>query len=292
MDLNQIQYFIEICNSDSMAKAAERLHITQQGLSIAIRRLEAELNCDLFYRKSSGLVLTESGKVFKAEAEAIMKHVNRIYALHSTGPEGKTRINIAVTDSLIVRLPSQLQRLILNGTEEFETKLFESYSYACSNMVDNDEVSFAIVYGDYDTDLYDVITLDTIPQVFFVSKAHPLAQKDSIVLRDMDNVPIVVPDELSYPRKMLENLFEAEGIKLNVAYTCNRPRQTIQVVTNNPKIAGRVVLEELTDLDMEYVKVLKLTDHPFQLPVRLISKKSRRLTIQERLFKHMMIECY
>lgn len=58
MEINQIRYYIEVCNVGSMSKAAEKLHMSQQGLSLAIRRLEAELGCDLFYRKSSGLVLT------------------------------------------------------------------------------------------------------------------------------------------------------------------------------------------------------------------------------------------
>lgn len=67
MEINQIRYFVETCNQSSMAKAAESLHITQQGISVAIRKLEEELQCVLFYRKWNGLVLTEAGRIFKAE---------------------------------------------------------------------------------------------------------------------------------------------------------------------------------------------------------------------------------
>ena len=48
MEINQMKYFLEVCNCGSMAKAAEKLHITQQGISIGLRRLESELGCNLF----------------------------------------------------------------------------------------------------------------------------------------------------------------------------------------------------------------------------------------------------
>ncbi len=61
MDINQILYFIEVCNTGNISKAAEKLHLSQQGLSASIRRLELELGANLFYRKANNIVLTETG---------------------------------------------------------------------------------------------------------------------------------------------------------------------------------------------------------------------------------------
>ena len=55
---------MEICKFGSISQAAGSLFISQQGLSSAIRRLEQELGCDLFYRKGNSLVLTEHGQYF------------------------------------------------------------------------------------------------------------------------------------------------------------------------------------------------------------------------------------
>ena len=49
MDIRQMRYFLEICKFGSISQAAGSLFISQQGLSSAIRRLEQELGCDLFY---------------------------------------------------------------------------------------------------------------------------------------------------------------------------------------------------------------------------------------------------
>lgn len=85
-----------------MSKASEKLHLSPQGLSLAIRRMEDELGCDLFYRKSSGLILTEIGQQFKTEAEAALRHVDNIYSLCSKGL--KKEIHIKGCDATSARV--------------------------------------------------------------------------------------------------------------------------------------------------------------------------------------------
>lgn len=114
MDINQMKYFVEICAAGSMSRAAENLKMSQQGLSLAVRRLESELNCDLFYRKSSGLVLTEYGKMFKRESEEILRHVGNIYDFCSD-LSSVMNITVSITTNLLVRLPTKIQNLLLSG---------------------------------------------------------------------------------------------------------------------------------------------------------------------------------
>ena len=48
MDLKQLRYFHEIVRLGSFTKAAEILHVAQPAISVAIRKLEAELELQLF----------------------------------------------------------------------------------------------------------------------------------------------------------------------------------------------------------------------------------------------------
>ena len=77
VEINQVYYFLEICKTGKMSKAAENLHITQQGLSVSMRRLEEELSCDLFYRKSNGLVLTEDGSFSRLRQRKLSSTLKR-----------------------------------------------------------------------------------------------------------------------------------------------------------------------------------------------------------------------
>ena len=78
MEISQLRYFLELSKLGSMTKAAEALNISPQGISIAIRRMEKELGVELFFRSSRGLILTEIGEAVKREAEAVIKHLDRI----------------------------------------------------------------------------------------------------------------------------------------------------------------------------------------------------------------------
>lgn len=292
MEISQLRYFIETCNMNSMARAAENLHITQQGISIAIRKLEEELHCVLFYRKWNGLVLTDAGLRFKAEAEEILKHVNNIYEFCSTQNKGKTHIGIAITQSLIVRLPGQLQQVLINGNSDFDVKLTEDYSANCARMVAEKQAQFGIIYGQCDESKFAVIHLDTVKQVIIVSKDSPLASRSEITLEDLDGYPMAAPDKYSYPRLFMEQLFEDAGLKMNIVYECNRPRQTIDVVSNNPMLVSRTIAAEINKSDMDRIKILNLSGHSLDLTVNLITRKGVSLTPQEKAFKHMIMASY
>lgn len=292
MDINQICYFLEICKSEKMSVAAENLHITQQGLSIAMRRLETELGRDLFYRKQNGLVLTDSGKFFKGEAESILRHVDKIKNYFSDQAMGKTVISMTVTSSIIVRLPISLQQLLINGNEDFSIRLVESYSKNCAEMVSNNESDFGIIYGTCDEEMLEYITLDNVRQVIIVNKKHPLAANDDISIRELSGLPFVAPDQFSWPRINLGNMFAERGAKLNLVYECNRPRQTIDLVSNNPKLVARTIEDEITKRDLEKIKVLKLREDPFLMPINLITRKGRALNAGERIFKHLIMNAF
>jgi DNA-binding transcriptional LysR family regulator len=57
----QLQAFLEVARLGSFTRAAERLHITQSGLSAMTRDLEAQLHCRLFDRTTRSVVLTAAG---------------------------------------------------------------------------------------------------------------------------------------------------------------------------------------------------------------------------------------
>lgn len=78
MRLENYYNIVEVWKSGSISKAAENLYISQPNLSLSIRNVEMELGFDIFKRKSTGVELTEEGKLFIQSAQNILNEVENI----------------------------------------------------------------------------------------------------------------------------------------------------------------------------------------------------------------------
>ncbi len=72
MTILQLKYVIAIDEECSMRKAADKLHVSQPGLSIAIRELENEIGIRIFQRVHHGVVTTVAGRTFIANALSLI----------------------------------------------------------------------------------------------------------------------------------------------------------------------------------------------------------------------------
>ena len=62
--LNEIyEIFLTVSETGSISKAADKLYISQPALSQQLKKMEKELEVDLFIRSNKGIDLTEEGKI-------------------------------------------------------------------------------------------------------------------------------------------------------------------------------------------------------------------------------------
>ena len=75
MDLRRLRFFLEVAQAKNFTRAAEKLHIAQPALSIAIRKLEEELEVLLFNRRDRKMALTAEGEALLLHAQGIVRNV-------------------------------------------------------------------------------------------------------------------------------------------------------------------------------------------------------------------------
>src|SRR4029434_2133585 len=88
MDIRQLRYFVAVAEAGHMTRAAAQLGIQQPPLSQQIRALEAALGTQLFRRHPKGVALTDSGRLFLAEAQRILADVSGLEALMARVAKG------------------------------------------------------------------------------------------------------------------------------------------------------------------------------------------------------------
>jgi DNA-binding transcriptional LysR family regulator len=132
MDLVSLRYFYDCAMLGSMTAAAAKHRVSRPAISIAVRRLESQLNTELLVHQRRGFELTEKGKQLCASASEIFEVVKNVTATISN-PKNETlsgvaRLGIARVlstfrfDDTLVEMskdyPALKFKLMLNQSEE------------------------------------------------------------------------------------------------------------------------------------------------------------------------------
>src|SRR3954454_13743447 len=72
MELRQLEYFVAVAEEANFTRAAERVNISQSGVSAKIRALETALEAELFDRSTRAARLTAAGTAALPHARATL----------------------------------------------------------------------------------------------------------------------------------------------------------------------------------------------------------------------------
>lgn len=118
MNLLHMKYAVEVAETGSINKAAEKLYVGQPNLSRAIKELESSLGVTLFDRSAKGMVLTPDGEIFIRYSRAILNQVDTVEEMFSKGGVSKKRFSISVPRaSYIADAFSKFSKLISPNEE-------------------------------------------------------------------------------------------------------------------------------------------------------------------------------
>jgi DNA-binding transcriptional LysR family regulator len=78
MDVHQLEVFLAVIESSSMAHAAERVHLSVGAVSLQLHKLAAELRTELFVRAGKRLAPTPAAARLAEHARAVVKLMNQI----------------------------------------------------------------------------------------------------------------------------------------------------------------------------------------------------------------------
>ncbi|WP_020481423.1 LysR family transcriptional regulator [Methylomonas sp. MK1] len=80
MEMQQIRYFLAVCDKGSFTRAAQSTYVAQPSLTQAIKKLEDELGGELFSRERSGCRLTSLGRLVEPSLRQIFREAQTIKA--------------------------------------------------------------------------------------------------------------------------------------------------------------------------------------------------------------------
>ncbi|MET7824843.1 LysR family transcriptional regulator [Streptomyces sp. NPDC102256] len=219
MDLRQLEYFVAVAEERNFTRAAERVHISQSGVSAQIRRLERELGAELFDRTGRTATLTVAGKAALgparaalAAAEAVGQAVGQVTGLI----RGRLTVGM-VTGCTIAPLFDALAAFH-EAHPGVDISLLEDTSDRLLEQVRAGVVDLALVgTATAAPDGLDTLTIISERLVAAVPHGHPLAERRRVTLRDLTDHPIVCMPAGTGLRTVLDRACAAQGLQPAIA---------------------------------------------------------------------------
>jgi DNA-binding transcriptional LysR family regulator len=145
MDFDDIKVFREVALHNSMTKAAETLGYAQSSVTARIRKLEATLNVNLFYRNAKGVHLTPAGKIFLEQGAKITQLLDELsFLLNPDEPMGGLLRIGSMETTAAIHLPSLLKKYH-SSYEKVELSLQTGTTEYLINQVLNYNLDLAFV---------------------------------------------------------------------------------------------------------------------------------------------------
>ncbi|QHC24788.1 LysR family transcriptional regulator [Streptomyces sp. GS7] len=198
MELRQVRYFVMVAQELHFGRAAERLHIVQSAVSQQVRRLERELQTELFDRSARQVRLTAAGERFLPEARALLAAEERARAVVAEVAAARaTTLRLGTSTGLGAHLDRVLDALA-GSAPEIGVELVAGRTRERLDQVAAGELDAAFLRGeaaDAGRDGLRYVPLWQDPLVAVVPARHPLAASPgTIALADLADVPLVLTD--------------------------------------------------------------------------------------------------
>lgn len=194
LTLNQVRYFVRTAELGSMTETAHELFVAQSAISTAIAHLEATLGCKLLVRqRSRGVVMTEQGKTFYAEAQTILRSVDN--AVHSLSPE---RLTGSLTAGCFTTLAPFWLPTVYEGLTsahpELDVRLKEVTADQVEQLLVRRELEVALTYSfDYGRSI-EFARLSEAPVYAAVAEHSHLAGRGTVPLEELAEEPLILLD--------------------------------------------------------------------------------------------------
>jgi LysR family transcriptional regulator, hydrogen peroxide-inducible genes activator len=181
MTLTELKYIVAVAREKHFGRAAEACHVSQPTLSVAIKKLEEELEVKLFERSASEVAVTVLGDEIVRRAQSVLEQAAEIKEIAKRGKDplaGPLRLGVIYTIGPYL-LPD-LVRQAIKRTPQMPLMLQENFTVRLLDMLRTGEIDCAILAEPFpDTGLACAALYDE-PFMAAVPSTHPLAQRASV----------------------------------------------------------------------------------------------------------------
>ena len=263
MTLTQLRYVIMVADTGSMNAASKQMFVSQPSLSAAIKELEEELGISLFLRTNRGIVLTPQGQEFIGYARQVVEQYNLIESRYISKETVKKHFAVSMQHYTFA-VKAFVDTVEEFGMDEFEFAVNEDRTSQVISDVADFRSEIGVLYiNDFNSKvlhkMFEEQGLEFHPlfdcHIYaYMWKGHPLAQKDVISMKELQEYPCLV-----FEQGKNNSFYFAEEMKSTYEYKKiiraddRATMLNLMVGLNGYTLCSGIICEELNGNDYEAV---------------------------------------
>ncbi|HQS69721.1 MAG: LysR family transcriptional regulator [Novosphingobium sp. 17-62-8] len=214
IDPRALATFWRVCETGSITAAARALNLSQPSVSSTIALLEQRLGVVLFTRSRSGIVLTREGEALRQRAETMVRLLEAasVEVSHAArGIAGPLRIG-GTPGALVSLLPAAVAQLE-EEVGPFALSVIERPDSQLADHLRSGAIDLAFVTTEIEACPPDLVEITAArdPFALIVGRRHDDLD-DLVSLRDVADLPWVLPDAQGAFRRQVDALFLNAGV--------------------------------------------------------------------------------
>ena len=231
MQIRQLEYFQMVSKSESMQKAAVLLNVSQPSITVAVKKLEEELQVNLFERNGKQLKLTYEGELFLTRTDEILARIQYSVAeMNYYHTEAADTLKIGITPiagavifpDIFERINSQCPHVNVDFTEEG--------SLVIQSLLEKGELDLGILIFPAELKTLETITIAVEPIHVCFAKSHLLNDHSVVAFEQLQQHPFLVFKEDTYSRQLVFDECEKHCFTPKVVFASRQVETIIGLV--------------------------------------------------------------
>src|SRR5277367_5298443 len=279
MELYPLKVFLAVASEKSFSRAAEKMLRTQPAVSLAVQKLESDLQERLIDRSGKELLLTDAGRIVHEYARRFENLEGELQnALAELRDHSAGRLSIGANESTalyLLNLIEQYRRLY----PKVKVQVRRTLSSKIPAQLIDGELELGVISYDPEDDRLGSIVLYTDHLSFVVSPKHRFAAREEVSIAELGMETFVAHNVLSPYRAVVLREFQRYKVPLNMDVEMPTVETIRKMVQRNEGVAflPRMCVE--TELKQEVLCEVKVTElSGIERKIRLVYPAKRSLS--------------
>jgi len=276
----QLKYFLALASTKNYSAAAEQCNVSQPALSMAIRKMEEDLNLILIDRKSNPISLTEKGELIATQAIKVLEEFSIMEQLASELHHNKLNgtLKLSIIPTLAPYIIHRFVQKFAVSYPDIELIIEEETTKSIIHKLKNSEIDAGLLVTPIDEK--SMITQALFYEEFFVF-SHDKIDKSYILPEDIDFRHLWLLEEGHCMRNQMMKLCELRNLEnTNLKYNAGSIESLINITEAS---GGMTILPELATWNLSPERKQRVIPFFEPTPVREVSIIYHKFTTKLRL---------